>query len=68
MFSCDIWRPHVDPISLRQARNSFKTVAVVLDALERAFGNGVVEYGAKGMIAGFGPGITAEEHDTRFSI
>jgi 1,3,6,8-tetrahydroxynaphthalene synthase len=34
--------------------------AVVLDALKRAFDDGVMFDGAKGMIAGFGPGITAE--------
>jgi len=34
--------------------------AVVLDALKRAFEHGVVREGAKGIIAGFGPGITAE--------
>lgn len=33
---------------------------VVLDALRRAFDSGAVNHGAKGMIAGFGPGITAE--------
>lgn len=34
--------------------------AVVLDALMRAFNDGKIQNGAKGMIAGFGPGITAE--------
>ena len=34
--------------------------AVVLDALKRAFESGEVFEGARGMIAGFGPGITAE--------
>jgi 1,3,6,8-tetrahydroxynaphthalene synthase len=32
----------------------------VFDALRRAFDAGVVGEGARGMIAGFGPGITAE--------
>ena len=34
--------------------------AVVLDALRRAFDEGTIEDGSTGMIAGFGPGITAE--------
>ncbi|SDV51696.1 type III polyketide synthase [Chitinasiproducens palmae] len=34
--------------------------AVVFDALRRAFEDGEVREGATGMIAGFGPGITAE--------
>lgn len=34
--------------------------AVVLDALRRLFEAGVVREGARGIIAGFGPGITAE--------
>ncbi|MER5477669.1 type III polyketide synthase [Streptomyces sp. NPDC002734] len=34
--------------------------AVVLDALRRLFEEGGVEDGARGMLAGFGPGITAE--------
>jgi 1,3,6,8-tetrahydroxynaphthalene synthase len=33
---------------------------VVLDALRRAFEPGVLEDGARGIIASFGPGITAE--------
>lgn len=34
--------------------------AVVLDALRRAFESGAMKHGSHGMIAGFGPGITAE--------
>jgi 1,3,6,8-tetrahydroxynaphthalene synthase len=34
--------------------------AVVLDALRRAFDSGTIPAGARGIIAGFGPGITAE--------
>lgn len=34
--------------------------AVVLDALRRTFDAGGLAHGARGMIAGFGPGITAE--------
>jgi 1,3,6,8-tetrahydroxynaphthalene synthase len=34
--------------------------AVVLDALARLFADGGVDVGATGIIAGFGPGITAE--------
>ncbi|MEU6477047.1 type III polyketide synthase [Streptomyces sp. NPDC047017] len=34
--------------------------AVVLDALRRLFDEGGVEDGARGLLAGFGPGITAE--------
>lgn len=34
--------------------------AVVLDALDRLFAEGNVEENARGVIAGFGPGITAE--------
>ncbi|MGZ3708864.1 MAG: 3-oxoacyl-[acyl-carrier-protein] synthase III C-terminal domain-containing protein, partial [Bdellovibrionota bacterium] len=34
--------------------------AVVFDALKRAFEDGSLATGSKGMIAGFGPGITAE--------
>jgi 1,3,6,8-tetrahydroxynaphthalene synthase len=33
---------------------------VVFDALRRAFDAGLITEGARGMIAGFGPGITAE--------
>jgi len=33
---------------------------VVFDALMRAFDDGAIAHGAKGMIAGFGPGIVAE--------
>jgi 1,3,6,8-tetrahydroxynaphthalene synthase len=34
--------------------------AVVLDALDRLFAEGKVDPGGRGVIAGFGPGITAE--------
>lgn len=34
--------------------------AVVFDALKRAFDSGEIKNGAKGLIAGFGPGITTE--------
>ena len=34
--------------------------AVVLDALRRQFDTGAIHEGARGMVAGFGPGITAE--------
>jgi 1,3,6,8-tetrahydroxynaphthalene synthase len=34
--------------------------AVVLDALDRLFEEGTQQHAARGMIAGFGPGITAE--------
>lgn len=34
--------------------------AVVLDALSRFFADGGADEGARGVIAGFGPGITAE--------
>ncbi|MEV0090223.1 type III polyketide synthase [Streptomyces sp. NPDC050738] len=34
--------------------------AVVLDALRRTWESGTVAHGARGLIAGFGPGITAE--------
>ncbi|QHY99841.1 Alpha-pyrone synthesis polyketide synthase-like Pks11 [Streptomyces sp. S4.7] len=34
--------------------------AVIFDALDRLFEDGGAEHGARGVIAGFGPGITAE--------
>jgi 1,3,6,8-tetrahydroxynaphthalene synthase len=34
--------------------------AVVLDALRRLFDEGGAEHSARGLLAGFGPGITAE--------
>jgi 1,3,6,8-tetrahydroxynaphthalene synthase len=34
--------------------------AVIFDALDRLFGDGGAEHGDRGVIAGFGPGITAE--------
>lgn len=42
--------------------------AVVLDALRRAFEDGVIEEGARGLIAGFGPGITAEVSVGRWAV
>lgn len=46
----------------RETLTNYGNVAsvVVLDALRRAFENGKIRDGAKGLIAGFGPGITAE--------
>ena len=46
----------------RATLESFGNVAsvVVLDALRRAFESGTIRNGARGVIAGFGPGIAAE--------
>lgn len=41
--------------------------AVVLDALRRTISSGAVASGARGIIAGFGPGITAEMTLARFT-
>jgi 1,3,6,8-tetrahydroxynaphthalene synthase len=55
----------VDPHAFRFSRATLTEYgniasAVVLDALRRLFEEGGVEHGACGMLAGFGPGITAE--------
>ncbi|MEU2432455.1 type III polyketide synthase [Streptomyces sp. NPDC007861] len=42
--------------------------AVVLDALRRLFEEGSTEHSAKGILAGFGPGITAEMSLGRWSV
>ncbi|MFD7919322.1 type III polyketide synthase [Streptomyces sp. NPDC059740] len=42
--------------------------AVVLDALRRLFDEGGAAQGARGMVAGFGPGITAEMSLGRWSV
>lgn len=42
--------------------------AVVLEALRRLFDEGLLEAGATGMIAGFGPGITAEMTVGRWAV
>jgi 1,3,6,8-tetrahydroxynaphthalene synthase len=56
---------HVDPHAFRYSRatlTEYGNVAsvVVLDALRRLFDDGGVQDGAGGIVAGFGPGITAE--------
>jgi 1,3,6,8-tetrahydroxynaphthalene synthase len=55
----------VDPAKFRYSRATLEDYgniasAVVLDALRRIFEDGGVRAGSSGMIAGFGPGITAE--------
>jgi 1,3,6,8-tetrahydroxynaphthalene synthase len=55
----------VDPSYFRYSRATLTehgniASAVVLDALRRMFDDNVLEQGSTGMIAGFGPGITAE--------
>ncbi|MFE2460266.1 type III polyketide synthase [Streptomyces sp. NPDC059402] len=55
----------VDPYAFRFSRATLTEYgniasAVVLDALRRLFDEGGVEEGARGLLAGFGPGITAE--------
>jgi 1,3,6,8-tetrahydroxynaphthalene synthase len=55
-------------VDIKMFRHSWATLteygniasAVVLDALRRLFEEGVVAPGATGLVAGFGPGITAE--------
>jgi 1,3,6,8-tetrahydroxynaphthalene synthase len=56
---------HVDPHCFMHSRATLTECgniasAVVLDALRRQFEAGGIAEGANGMIAGFGPGITAE--------
>lgn len=56
---------HVDPHMFRYSRATLTEYgniasAVVLDALARLFADGGAEHGARGVVAGFGPGITAE--------
>ncbi|MFI8191639.1 type III polyketide synthase [Streptomyces sp. NPDC085946] len=56
---------HVDPHAFRHSRATLTehgniASAVVLDALRRLFEEGGAPAGAPGIIAGFGPGITAE--------
>jgi 1,3,6,8-tetrahydroxynaphthalene synthase len=55
----------VDPSAFRYSRATLTEYgniasAVVLDALGRLFADGGVEDGGRGVVAGFGPGITAE--------
>jgi 1,3,6,8-tetrahydroxynaphthalene synthase len=55
----------VDPSLFRYSRSTLAengniASAVVLDALRRMFEDNVLDHGATGVIAGFGPGITAE--------
>ncbi|WP_045878371.1 type III polyketide synthase [Pseudofrankia sp. DC12] len=55
----------LDPAFFRYSRATLTehgniASAVVLDALRRMFEDNVLEHGATGVIAGFGPGITAE--------
>ncbi|MFJ8653352.1 type III polyketide synthase [Streptomyces rochei] len=55
----------VDPYAFRFSRATLTEYgniasAVVLDALRRLFDEGGVQDGARGLLAGFGPGITAE--------
>jgi 1,3,6,8-tetrahydroxynaphthalene synthase len=55
----------VDPQKFRYSRATLENYgniasAVVLDALRRVFEDGGARPGSRGMIAGFGPGITAE--------
>ncbi|MFD7954746.1 type III polyketide synthase [Streptomyces ardesiacus] len=55
----------VDPHAFRFSRATLTEYgniasAVVLDALRRLFDEGGVQEGARGLLAGFGPGITAE--------
>ncbi len=55
----------VDPHAFRFSRATLTEYgniasAVVLDALRRLFDEGGAEEGARGLLAGFGPGITAE--------
>jgi 1,3,6,8-tetrahydroxynaphthalene synthase len=61
----------VDPAKFGYSRETLVNYgniasAVVLDALRRAFEAGAVKHGDRGMIAGFGPGITAEVCVGRF--
>ncbi|MEV0778404.1 type III polyketide synthase [Streptomyces sp. NPDC050428] len=69
----------VDPAMFSYSRSTLTEYgniasAVVLDALRRLIESGTVPHGARGMLAGFGPGITAEialgtwvAPDTQFS-
>ncbi len=55
----------VDPHAFRFSRATLTEYgniasAVVLDALRRLFDEGGAEHRARGLLAGFGPGITAE--------
>ncbi|WP_116437379.1 type III polyketide synthase [Frankia sp. CcI49] len=55
----------VDPAFFRFSRATLTDYgniasAVVLDSLRRLFEDDALEHGARGLIAGFGPGITAE--------
>ncbi|MCX2970204.1 type III polyketide synthase [Streptomyces sp. TRM70308] len=55
----------VDPLLYRHSRATLTergniASCVVLDALDRLFAEGSVQPDARGLIAGFGPGITAE--------
>src|SRR5262249_60823881 len=55
----------VDPARFGHSRATLENhgniaSAVVLDALRRIFDDGGMRPGSKGLIAGFGPGITAE--------
>ncbi|MGW1625832.1 3-oxoacyl-[acyl-carrier-protein] synthase III C-terminal domain-containing protein, partial [Streptomyces sp. NPDC002172] len=55
----------VDPHAFRFSRSTLTEYgniasAVVLDALRRMFDEGGAEHQARGLLAGFGPGITAE--------
>jgi 1,3,6,8-tetrahydroxynaphthalene synthase len=61
----------VDPAKFGYSRETLVNYgniasAVVLDALRRAFEAGAIQQGDRGMIAGFGPGITAEVSVGRF--
>ncbi|MEE1927875.1 type III polyketide synthase [Streptomyces sp. TRM 70351] len=60
---CDILG--VDPVMYRYSRATLTergniASCVVLDALDRLFADGGAQHAARGVIAGFGPGITAE--------
>ncbi|MEU2353401.1 type III polyketide synthase [Streptomyces misionensis] len=62
----------VEPHAFRFSRSTLTEYgniasAVVLDALRRLFDEGGAEKGARGLLAGFGPGITAEMTVGRWS-
>ncbi|GAB3119934.1 1,3,6,8-tetrahydroxynaphthalene synthase [Streptomyces calidiresistens] len=63
----------VEPAMFRYSRATLTergniASSVVFDALDRLFEDGGVEDGARGLIAGFGPGITAESALGRWTV
>ncbi|MCE7080662.1 type III polyketide synthase [Streptomyces sp. ST2-7A] len=63
----------VEPAMFRYSRATLTergniASSVIFDALDRLFEDGGVEDGARGLIAGFGPGITAESALGRWTV